>query len=114
MNIVARPIPKRLLIHQVVHQAYSADDFLGEFWEQGVILENVRVEPKTTLVRSGTGDIVESSTIMFVDAVNSTQPQAGDFHEKEKIVYNGKEMQVVAVNRHYDAEKFHHWELMLK
>lgn len=111
---MANPIQKRLLIHTVTHHAYIADDFLGERWEDGVILQHVRVEPKTALVRTGTGDMVESSTIMFVDAVNSDQPVSGDFSEKEKIVFLGKEMQIVAVNHHYDAERFHHWELMLK
>ena len=103
------PIPKGLLIHSVTYEEMTKSEW-GDSFAAPVTIENVRVEPKNTLSRNGTGSTVTSDTLLFWDSVHST-PCA--FVEDSKVTFSGREMIVVSVSDYYDESKLHHKEVRL-
>lgn len=103
------PIPKGLLIHTVTYEEMTKSEW-GNSFAAPVTIENVRIEPKNTLSRNGTGSTVTSDTLLFWDSVHST-PCA--FVEDSKVTFSGREMIVVSVSDYYDESKLHHKEVRL-
>lgn len=104
-----KAIPKRLLIHSIDYYRYKEDNFEGEDFEAPIRIDFVRVEPKTRLYRTASGDVVESNTIVFVDALNSTPVE---WISKSKIVFRGKELRIVDIAECFAGTlNVHHWEL---
>ena len=103
------PIPKGLLIHSVTYEEMTKSEW-GDSFAAPVTIEHVRVEPKNTLSRNGTGSTVTSDTLLFWDSVHST-PCA--FVEDSKVTFSGREMIVVSVLDYYDESKLHHKEVRL-
>lgn len=108
--LLANPIKRRLLIHSIVYRETQEDDGWGNLFKTPQVINQVRVEPKTKLVRSGTGESVESTTTIFWDVVFSTPIT---FVKGSKITFNTKEMELRQVDEVYDGEKLHHLELRL-
>lgn len=107
---MANPIKRRLLIHSIEYKQKQEDDGWGNEYAEPLTIEKVRVEPKTKLVRSGTGESVESTTTVFWDVVFSTP---ATFVKGSKLTFNGNEMELRQVDEFYDGEKLHHLELRL-
>jgi len=108
--LLVNPIKRRLLIHSIEYKEKQEDDgWSGEYKEPQTI-NQVRVEPKTKLVRSGTGESVESTTTIFWDVVFSTPIT---FVKGSRITFNNNEMELRQVDEFYDGEKLHHLELRL-
>jgi len=103
------PIPKGLLIHTVTYEEMTKSEW-GDSFAAPVTIEHVRVEPKNTLSRNGTGSTITSDTLLFWDSVHST-PCA--FVEDSKVTFSGREMIVVSVSDYYDESKLHHKEVRL-
>ena len=106
-----RPIQKRLLIHEVEYSKYSKDNWAGESYEEPININNVRIEPKTSLLKSGDGEEVQSSSLLFIDKTQSIPLLK--LEEKDKVVFQNKEMTVQKVNVFYNTKDIHHWELIL-
>ena len=107
---MAKPIKRRLLIHEVVYEKKQEDDGWSGEYATPVTIEKVRLEPKTKLVRSDTGDSVESTTTLFWDVVFSSPV---NWVLNSKVTFNGKNMEIKQVDEFYDGEKLHHLELRL-
>ena len=103
------PIPKGLLIHAVTYEEMTKSEW-GDSFAAPVTIENVRIEPKNTLSRNGTGSTITSDTLLFWDSVHST-PCA--FVEDSKVTFSGREMIIVSVSDYYDESKLHHKEVRL-
>ena len=103
------PIPKGLLIHTVTYEEMTKSEW-GDSFAAPVTIENVRIEPKNTLSRNGTGSTITSDTLLFWDSVHST-PCA--FVEDSKVTFSGREMIIVSVSDYYDESKLHHKEVRL-
>ena len=107
---LANPIKRRLLIHSIEYKEKQEDDGWGNEYKEPQTINQVRVEPKTKLVRSGTGESVESTTTVFWDVVFSTP---ATFVKGSKLTFHGNEMELRQVDEFYDGEKLHHLELRL-
>jgi len=105
---LAKPIQKRLLIHTVIYKEKQADDGWGNEYKEPVIINQVRIEPKTKLVRSNTGESVESTTTIFWDCVFSSP---ATFINGSKITFEGIEYELRQTDKFYDADRLHHLEL---
>lgn len=103
------PIPKGLLIHSVIYEEMTKSEW-GDSFAAPITIENVRIEPKNTLSRNGTGSTITSDTLLFWDSVHST-PCA--FVEDSEVTFNGRRMIVVSVQEFYDASNLHHKEVRL-
>lgn len=103
------PIPKGLLIHTVTYEEMVKSEW-GDSFAAPVTIENVRIEPKNTLSRNGTGSTITSDTLLFWDSVHST-PCA--FVGDSKITFNGRVMIVSSVADFYCENNLHHSEVRL-
>lgn len=99
-----------MLIHSIEYKEIEPDEGWGVVFKETKTINQVRVEPKTKLVRSGTGESVESTTTIFWDVVFSTP---ATFVKGSKLTFNGNEMELRQVDEFYDGEKLHHLELRL-
>lgn len=111
--IYVPPIPIEVLIHTAEYHEYDGSPY-GEGFKAPITLEFVRVEPKQSFLASGTNETVVADSLLIYDTVNS-QPIDVDFKEDSKIVFDGKEMYIKSVAKHYafDPLKPHHQELRL-
>ncbi|MFL8888691.1 putative minor capsid protein [Helcococcus kunzii] len=103
-------IKKRLLIHECVYLQPKNNDVWNDDEHKRVELKNVRIEPKRGYLYTGTGEKITYNAILFWDAVHSTHVV---FDLKGKILFNGREMNIVTVSEFYDDRKLHHVEVML-
>lgn len=107
---MARPIQKRLLIHEAEYLKKIPDLGWGEDFDKPKILKLVRFEPKIRLVKTSTGDSVESDTTLFIDMVFSTKVS---WEMDSKVIWEGKEYLVRGIDPYYDANRLHHLEVRL-
>lgn len=111
----ARPIPRNLLIHDVVYKANLQGGWGGETADP-VAIQHVRIEPPRTvgrnLGRSNTQETVAHSLVMFMSPVH-TNPflsvKEGDF-----IEWKGSDYEVVGVEDYYEFKTLHHKEVLLR
>lgn len=105
-----RPINPRILSHHIDYVPYEPDDtYQSDNWGVVERVRKVRVEPRTKLVRTSNGESVESNTRIFVDAVFSSKL---DFADKGKIIFEGREMIIKAIDSFYSANgRLHHLEI---
>lgn len=103
------PIPKSLLIHNVLYTPPS-DGSWGNDTGEPTPLENVRIEPKSDITQSGNGIVRTNSTVLFVDTVNSTPVT---LKEDGVITFDGYDYKIDKINAFYDEAKLHHWEVTL-
>lgn len=107
---MAKPIQKRLLIHEAEYRKKIPDLGWGEEFDKPKVLRLVRFEPKTKLVKTSTGDSVESTTTLFVDEVFSTKVS---WEMDSKVIWEDKEYLVRGIDSYYDANRLHHLEVRL-
>lgn len=110
------PIPKHLLIHEVVyHPPVEEDDGSMDGSEEvvPVPIKHVRFEPKRQKIT--TIDNSESFTngILFIDYANSKPFMMVD--ENGVIEFNGRKLSIVEVKELYTTKETpHHLEVMLQ
>lgn len=113
---LVKPIKRDLLIHSVMyHEKKIPEDGIwggsSSGYKAPILVERVRIEPKTTLSRNANGETVESNTTMYVDAVSSTE---ANWVFDSKIVWEGKDFFIKSVFPFYARENVvHHWEVHL-
>lgn len=108
-----RPIPKRLLIHNITARAYATDTPFGKQLLPEVAINRVRLQPAFKLRRSYEGTDVDIKTVLFMDCVNTEGAIA--LPTKSKVKWNGVEMNVVECQLVYalDGTTPHHYEVLL-
>lgn len=109
-----RPIPKKLLIHEVMyHKQIAGDGFYDEnSLDAGQKLTFVRMEPSNKIIRDKNNAEVQLSAVMFYDCRNS-RPRNISFAVDDVIVFNGVPHKVQVAEPLYDERKLHHYELGL-
>lgn len=108
-----RPIPKNLLIHEVMlHRSQSKDRWGKTELDRGAHLERVRLEPTSKIVRDKNNAEIRLSAIMFYDCKNSL-PRDISFAEDDIIIFNRQKHKIQTVELLYDEQKLHHYELGL-
>lgn len=108
-----RPIPKRLLVHEIEYERFEGDGPFGSRWGQRTALKHVRVEPSSQIRRSYEGVDVDIKSVLFIDQTNSKD--AVELPTQSKVYWRGLEMVVVECKTFYgfDGETPHHYEVML-
>lgn len=109
-----RPIPKSLLIHEVMlHKQLDGGDRWGEKeLDSGEKLSCVRMEPSSKIVRDKNNAEIQLVATMFYDCKNS-KPRGVTFAADDVIVFNGEKHKIQVVEPLYDGRKLHHYELGL-
>ena len=108
-----RAIPKKLLIHTVLlHQNVEKDRWGKENLEKGTLVENVRVEPSSKVIRDKNKAELQLSAVLFYDCKNSF-PRELKFNVDEIVEFNGQRHQIKTVEPLYERKKVHHYELGL-
>lgn len=107
-----RPIPKRLLIHEVMHhKKLPGSGFYDEAsLDQGILLKRVRLEPSARIIRDKNNAEVQLAATLFYDCSNS-QPRNRVFAVDDVIIFNGAKYQVKTVELLYDGRRLHHNEV---
>lgn len=109
---MVKPIPKKLLIHEVKYEEFYEDDRYGEGYKLPITLKNVRVQVGSAFSRSNTNENISYQAMLIYDVKNSSTSVPFEFKEKSKVTFNGKTMLVQKVNPVY-AFTLHHYELEL-
>ncbi|MBU9711065.1 putative minor capsid protein [Evansella tamaricis] len=112
---IIRPIPRKLLIHEVEYREYLGSGRNGETWAEDkdmISLKHVRIEPSSEVKRTAYGDERQLHGILFIDHRNSNpniKPK-----EKSKVYFNGQEHFVNKVDVIYGLGNTpHHYEVEL-
>lgn len=108
---MVKPMPKEILIHEVIYEEFDESDRYGDQFKEPVTLEYVLVQPTSSIKRSNTTEEVGYNSLMFFDCVNSTPPNVL-FTKGSKITHNGDKMIIDKVNPIYTFS-LHHYELEL-
>lgn len=108
-----RPIPRRLLPHSVQLKTPGALDT----WQQPAYalrnLLHVRMEPSDKIIAGNDNTQRQLVCTLFFDCRNSV-PRGTEFSVGQKVVWEKREMTVVTVDRLYDGQTLHHWEVGLE
>ncbi len=108
-----RPIPKKLLPHTVsLYKKVEKDRWGKGTWNEGTIIEFVRIEPSTKIVRDKNNAEIQLSATIFYDCKNSC-PREIDFAVDDIVIFNGEKHQVKVIEPLFDEKKLHHYELGL-
>lgn len=110
--MAVKPIPKRLLPHEISVEEFTGGGRYGDEWSPPSIFSRVRIEPSSKVTVNGSGEDTVAQSILFIDAKNS-KPAKG-LTVKSRVTFNGEVMTVNKVDPHYaDSNKVHHWECEL-
>lgn len=110
--MAVKQIPKKLLPHVVEWQSYIGEsNWSGEQYADPITIYHVRVDDIDSL-RLGSKYDKESSSILFIDAVNSTPFPS--IKSKDRVKFGEDTMIVTKVNTLYEFNKLHHLEVELK
>jgi len=110
---MARPIPKKLLIHTVTHKTGPTVDTWGNTaYAKSTTLKRVRLEPSSKRVMSKDNTEIQLNSVMFYDCINSA-PTGIDFLTGEAITFGTANYTIVYVEPLSDESKLHHYELGL-
>lgn len=108
-----KPIPRSLLIHNVMLKTPGASDA----WQQPIYAQRqllrVRVEPSDKIIVGSDNTQRQLVSTLFFDVQNSA-PKGTEFSAGQKVVWNGREMSVVTADPLYDGKRLHHWEVGLE
>lgn len=112
--MIIRPLPKKLLIHEIEYSEYAGSNGWDGSFNVPTMIENVRVDPKTAIKRTSDSFSKDVNHIVYVDRTHS-KPYP-KFKEKSKITWKGKEYELNEVKEFYDTDpnEPHHYELGLK
>lgn len=106
-----RPIPKSLLIHKVTLYTRVSDrweETLGE----DLLLEHVRVEPSSQIIRDKQGAELQLAALLIYDCKNS-RPREMGFAVDQVVEFNSQRLQIKTVEPLYDGRRLHHYEMGL-
>ena len=115
VKLMARPIPKKLLIHSATqkHGVPTEDDTGARSWPSSRALTHVRFEPTTKLVMSKDNKEVQLAAIMFFDRQNSA-PTTAAFAVGDGITQtDGAQYQIQVIDILNDEKGMHHLEIGL-
>ena len=108
-----RPIPRHLLIHSAKAIKLSEPDTWNSRTDETVtILENIRVEPTSSLTVTKDNRQVRLSAVLFFDCVNSN-PKEFVFSGIDVIETLGGRYELISVDTFYDCKRLHHYEIGL-
>lgn len=108
-----RPIPKKLLIHNISLSLLSGSDGWNSTYGDPIAIEHVRIEPSSALGRTDNSETKKSTAILFMDRQYSKPYQEPT--EGSRVTCNGKAYEVGKVNALYDTGKIpHHYEVELR
>ena len=108
-----RSIPKKLLIHTVTHaHKEKTGRWSDEELKDKKLLQYVRIEPSTKIVRDKNSAEVQLSATLFYDCRNS-RPRGIIFAEDEVILFGDLKYSIQVVEPLYDGTLLHHFELGL-
>ena len=107
---MARPIPRRLLIHTVTLSSVTGVDMYGTETVTTTTINRVRLEPVDRTALSTYGEGKDDKYLMFWDATHST---TATFNQLDKVTYDGVELTVREVFRASDEKGLHHLEIYL-
>lgn len=110
MNI--KPIPIKLLSHQIRYEEYASSDGWDSEFKDPIIISNVRIDPFRKLKRTTKSESINTSHILIIDRINSSSFH--EFKERSKITWNNKIFEITKVNPIYGFNEIHHYELELK
>lgn len=111
--MLVKPIPRRLLRHEVLYKPYIGDGRHGAVWGEEISLRNICVDYDTDYRIRGKSQTIRYRAVLYYDCVNSF-PRDIAFKEKDKVVFNGAEMTVEGICvPNTPAGKAHHYELGL-
>lgn len=110
---MARPIPRKLLIHSVKHKYNGTKDSWGNItYANERDLTRVRIEPTAKRVLSRDNTEIQLTSLMFYDCVNSN-PTGINFIIGDAIVLGTINYVVESIEQLYDESKLHHIEVGL-
>lgn len=106
-----RPIPRRLLIHEVSIKGVIGKDSWGkpQFSKQAD-LSFVRVEPSIKVVRDKNNQEIQLAATLFYDCINS-RPKNMEFRADQIVAFSGEAHRIVTIELLYDERKLHHYEI---
>ena len=107
---MSKPIPKKLLIHEVKYIPISQEDSWGNVKSEPIKVSNVRIEDTKRFVQTTTGNKLITATILFWDKTFSTPCE---FKVEDKVKWNNMEYTVNEINTYYDEARLHHLEVVL-
>ena len=107
-----RAIPKRLLIHRAKVYGEEGGDWSGGEPKLLGVLEHVRAEPESRVVRDKNNRELKLSAVLFFDCKNS-RSTAGEPKEDMLLELLGERFRVVSVEPFFDESGIHHYELGL-
>lgn len=114
--VLFSPIPKHLLIHDVIYYppAIEDDGGMGSDEEtKSKQIKSVRFEPKRKKVTKIDNSETYTNGILFIDFVNSEPFEM--VHENGMIEFNGRKLAIVEVKELYTMNPTpHHLEVMLQ
>ncbi|GGE47663.1 hypothetical protein GCM10011391_28050 [Pullulanibacillus camelliae] len=104
-----KPIPKRLLKDSIEYEEYQGNSNFGESWGEKETIDFVRFEPKTAIRVNDKGEEIQTTGIIFLDAINT--PKFKALKVKSKVTCNGDTMRVHACNPYSAFKGIHHYEV---
>jgi len=107
-----RPIPKRLLIHNINHIRNDKDPFGSPTEVFNNPVKRVRIEPTQKRILGKENTEVQLNSLVFYDCINSN-PKGIEFKIEDVIEFNGTNYTVKAIEPLYDESKLHHYEIGL-
>lgn len=108
-----KPIPKHLLIHSArAIKQENADRWNNKTDKTVAQLENVRIEPSSTLTVTKDNRQIKLSAVLFFDCMHS-KPADFDFSDTDIIEALGGRYEIISVDKLYDDKKLHHYEVSL-
>lgn len=109
---MAKPIPKRLLIHKVKFRPIVGNDGWNDIIGDPIEVEGVRVEPTHGKQWTELSEGTRASHIVIIDRTNSKpfiRPTAGS-----QLKWDDDEYTISRVRAFYDTESLpHHYEVEL-
>lgn len=108
-----RPIPRRLLVHDVTVKVFESDTPFGRKESPPEEMKRVRIEPAFKIRRNFDGVDVDINSVMFIDQINTINPIA--LPVRSTVYWQGVEMKVVDCKIFYDfdGQTPHHYEVLL-
>jgi hypothetical protein len=109
-----KPIPKKLLPHEVFYLEYDKDNGEGETFKQSITLKNVRIEDNKQFNYTSNGRELMSNATLFYDYINSSgltnEPVINSI-----IEFKDKKYRIVNIEPLYANSNIpHHYEVSLK
>ena len=105
-----RPIPKSMLIHSVEIFEEKAGDWGPSDLQSLGMLEPVRIEPSSRVVRDKNNMEVQLAATLFFDCKNSAG-NTDDLKEDRIIDFQGDRYRIISVEPLYGRQKLHHYEI---